>query len=92
MFQDNSEVMVDMGLVGVSVEITYAGCPASWSEWSGGHPGDPVEFEIREIFITEDGQDLSLEGALDLLGYTAKQFQRELDEKVAESIERRHRR
>jgi hypothetical protein len=97
MLQEGDTITIEMDedrMIEVEVKLTYLGCPPSW-EWDGGHPGDPMEFKIKEIRLhpdeveelPEDPGPMSKMDALVLLGYTVEEFDNRLQQEVESTVE-----
>jgi len=97
MIQKGDLITIEMEeewMLEIDVEITYLGCAPSWSEWDGGHPGDPIEFEIKDIRIhpdelvdlPEDPGSMTKEEGASWLEYTVEEFDDRLYKEVESSI------
>jgi hypothetical protein len=97
MIHEGERITIEMDeerMLEIDVEITYLGCPPSFSDWDGGHPGDPLEYEIKDIRVhpdelvdlPEDPGSMTKEEAAAFLDYTVEEFDKRLDREVNETF------
>ncbi|MBD3262035.1 MAG: hypothetical protein GF334_10295 [Candidatus Altiarchaeales archaeon] len=96
MIQEGQNITIEMDedyMLEIDVTVEHLGSGPTWSEWDGGHPGDPIEYKITEIRLQleEDDEEpdpgpLTKEQACKYLEYTVEEFDDRLYREVEDAI------